>query len=189
VRDVTAWSRNPFGFNAAIARLYAFKCACSKIQGPSTSARRQARLTACPKLMAPILTPHLAEDVWFDAGGEGADSCTPQAQAGTRPCLVDAEVTHPISNQRQAVNRKSPCRRLRICGRNSRKIGLAQDALAAKPGMGAKRRKKIIVVPGRISLKTLLYKARPLAPRSLLCLAGGWGLRVSRRRWLRARYA
>ena len=57
-----------FGFNAAIARLYAFTNTLAKSTA-GTEARRTAARTLA-QLMAPM-TPHLSEEIWSLLGGDG----------------------------------------------------------------------------------------------------------------------
>ena len=141
VRDVTLGVES-FGFNAAIARLYAFTNALSKSKA-STSARRQAAMTLA-QLMAPM-TPHLAEDVWSMLGGEGLILHAPWPQPD-EAMLVDAEVTLPIQ-----INGKRKSEITVAADADAatvEKLVLAQDAV--QRNLDGATPKKIIVVPGRI---------------------------------------
>jgi leucyl-tRNA synthetase len=141
VRDVTLGIES-FGFNAAIARLYAFTNTLSRAKA-SKSARRQAAMTLA-QLMAPM-TPHLAEDVWSTLGGEGLvlQALWPQADEAM---LVDAEVTLPIQ-----INGKRKSEITVAADADAatvEKLVLAQDAV--QRNLDGATPKKIIVVPGRI---------------------------------------
>jgi leucyl-tRNA synthetase len=141
VRDVTLGIES-FGFNAAIARLYAFTNTLSRSKA-SKSARRQAAM-ALAQLMAPM-TPHLAEDVWSTLGGEGLVLQAPRPQAD-EAMLVDAEVTLPIQ-----INGKRKSEITVAADADAatvEKLVLAQDAV--QRSLDGATPKKIIVVPGRI---------------------------------------
>jgi len=141
VRDVTLGIES-FGFNAAIARLYAFTNTLSRAKA-SKSARRQAAMTLA-QLMAPM-TPHLAEDVWSTLGGEGLVLQAPWPQAD-EAMLVDAEVTLPIQ-----INGKRKSEITVAADADAatvEKLVLAQDAV--QRNLDGATPKKIIVVPGRI---------------------------------------
>ena len=141
IRDVTLGIES-FGFNAAIAKLYAFTNALSKSQA-SNAARREAALTLA-RLMSPM-TPHLAEDCWSMLGGEGliADAPWPVADEAL---LVEDTVTLPIqiNGKRRSeitVGKDMPTGEVE-------KLVLADDAVAKALAGG--QPKKLIVVPGRI---------------------------------------
>jgi len=131
-----------FGFNAAIARLYAFTATLAKSQAGQAAKRQAARTLA--QLMAPM-TPHLAEDVWAMLGGEGlvASAAWPEADPAM---LIDDTVTLPIQ-----INGK---RRAEIAVPHDmeksevEKAALAHDAVQRALEGAAPR--KVIVVPGRI---------------------------------------
>ena len=67
IHDVTV-NIETFGFNAAVAKLYAFTNTLARA-GAGRVARREAMLVLA-QLMAPM-TPHLAEEVWSLLGGDG----------------------------------------------------------------------------------------------------------------------
>ncbi|AZQ65811.1 leucine--tRNA ligase [Silicimonas algicola] len=141
MRDVTLGIES-FGFNAAIAKLYAFSNALSKAQA-SNAARREAAMTLA-LLMSPM-TPHLAEDCWAMLGGEGliADAPWPVADESL---LVEDSVTLPIqiNGKRRSeitVGKDVPTDEVE-------KLVLADDAVAKALAGGQPR--KLIVVPGRI---------------------------------------
>ena len=140
IRDVTNGIES-FGFNAAIARLYAFTNTIAKAK-PSVA--RAEALKVLAQLMAPM-TPHLAEEIWSRLGGEGlvAEADWPVADEAY---LVESSVTLPIQ----------------INGKRKSEIVVAVDASkddieaqamadpAVVKALDGKSPKKVIVVPGRI---------------------------------------
>ena len=141
IHDVTM-NIESFGFNAAIARLYAFTNTLAK-SGASATARQRAMRTLV-QLMSPV-TPHLAEEIWANLGGTGliADAPWPTADADM---LVEATIVLPIQ-----VNGK---RRSEITvpkdmpKEEVEKLALADDAV--RKALAGAAPKKLIVVPGRI---------------------------------------
>jgi leucyl-tRNA synthetase len=131
-----------FGFNAAIAKLYAFTNTLAK-SGASHTAQRRA-IMVLAQLMSPM-TPHLAEDIWAHQGGEGliADAPWPTADEAM---LVEDTVTLPIQINGK---RKSEIVVARDASKEEvEKIALADDAVLKALAGG--QPKKLIVVPGRI---------------------------------------
>ena len=138
VRDVTSGIES-FGFNAAIARLYAFTATVQKSEAGAEARRGALRTLA--QLMAPM-TPHLAEEVWAMLGGQGL--CAEAPWPVPDPALlVEDTVTLPVQ----------------VNGKRRAEITVARDAAApeverlallavAKQLEGPAR--KVIVVPGRI---------------------------------------
>jgi leucyl-tRNA synthetase len=129
-----------FGFNAAIARLYAFTATIQKSEAGAEARRRALRTLA--QIMAPM-TPHLAEEVWATLGGEGLVAAAPWPEADPA-MLVEDTVTLPIQ----------------VNGKRRGEITVPRDLAApeverlaveavAKNLEGAVPR-KVIVVPGRI---------------------------------------
>ncbi|WP_108485260.1 leucine--tRNA ligase [Oceaniglobus ichthyenteri] len=142
VHDVTM-AVESFGFNTAVARLYAFTNALHKSKAGRGAKTEAAKTLA--QLMAPM-TPHLAEELWATLGGTGliANAPWPMADAAM---LVDDEVTLPIqiNGKRRAeitVPRDMPKDEIE-------KLVLASDAVKRAMADGATP-KKLIVVPGRI---------------------------------------
>jgi leucyl-tRNA synthetase len=131
-----------FGFNAAIARLYAFTNTLMKSQAGRGAKRAAARTLA--QLMAPM-TPHLAEDIWAMLGGAGLVATAPWPVADPA-MLIDETVTLPIQ-----INGK---RRAEITvPRDMAKSEVEKTALAldaVQKALNGAAPKKIIVVPGRI---------------------------------------
>ncbi len=91
IHDVTDGIES-FGFNAAIAKLYAFTNTLAK-SGAGANAKRTA-LRTLAQLMSPM-TPHLAEDIWAHQGGEGLIAEAPWPMAD-EAMLVEDTVTLPI---------------------------------------------------------------------------------------------
>ncbi|MEO0905675.1 MAG: class I tRNA ligase family protein, partial [Pseudomonadota bacterium] len=67
IHDVTMGVET-FGFNAAIAKLYAFTNVLAKSKAGGAAKRQAAKVLA--QLMSPM-TPHLSEEIWTMLGGEG----------------------------------------------------------------------------------------------------------------------
>ncbi|MEM9636911.1 MAG: leucine--tRNA ligase [Pseudomonadota bacterium] len=141
IHDVTMGIES-FGFNAAIAKLYAFTATLQKSKASHATQRRAIMTLA--QLMSPM-TPHLAEDIWDHQGGEGlvATAAWPKADESQ---LVSDTVTLPIQ-----VNGK---RRAEITvpadmpKEEVEKTALADQAVIRT--LDGAEPKKIIVVPGRI---------------------------------------
>ncbi|MDA7425163.1 leucine--tRNA ligase [Thalassococcus lentus] len=131
-----------FGFNAAIAKLYAFTNAVSKSRAGADVKKQAARTLA--QLMAPM-TPHLAEECWQLLGGEGLVANAPWPKAD-ESMLVEDTVTLPIQingkrRGEMAVPRDMPKEEVE-------KAVLAHEAVVKALDGG--QPKKLIVVPGRI---------------------------------------
>ena len=141
IHDITT-GVDSFGFNAAIARLYAFTNALAK-SGAGTAAKRQAA-TALVQLMSPM-TPHLSEELWTVLGCEGLIATAPWPQAD-ETMLVDDIVTLPIQingKRRAEISVPADMDKSEV-----EKIALSTDAVIK--ALDGAQPKKIIVVPGRI---------------------------------------
>ena len=141
IHDVTMGVES-FGFNAAIARLYAFTNALTKSRAGTEAETQAAKVLA--QLMSPM-TPHLSEEIWQLLGGEGliADAAWPEADEAM---LVEDTVTLPIqvNGKRRGeltVPKDMPKEEIE-------KLVLAHEAVE-RTLQGAAP-KKLIVVPGRI---------------------------------------
>ena len=141
IHDVTMGVES-FGFNAAIAKLYAFTNTLSKSKAGAATQRQAIRTLA--QLMSPM-TPHLSEDVWARQGGEGlcaaatwpvADEAMLVSDTVTLPIQINgkrrAEITVPADMDKSEVE----------------KAALAMNAV--QKALDGAAPKKIIVVPGRI---------------------------------------
>ncbi|WP_298915650.1 leucine--tRNA ligase [uncultured Roseobacter sp.] len=141
IHDVTMGIES-FGFNAAIAKLYAFTATLQKSKA-GHSAQREAIMTLA-QLMSPM-TPHLAEDIWAHQGGKGlvttatwpvADEAMLVSDTVTLPIQVNgkrrAEITVPADMPKEEVE----------------KAAIADQAVQRT--LDGATPKKIIVVPGRI---------------------------------------
>ncbi|GHG82259.1 leucine--tRNA ligase [Pseudodonghicola xiamenensis] len=141
IHDVTGGVES-FGFNAAIAKLYAFTNTLAKSKAGG-AAKRQAALVLA-QLMAPM-TPHLSEEIWTLLKGEGliATAAWPTPDAAM---LIDDTITLPIQ-----VNGK---RRAEISvPKDMDKAEVEKAALAVEAvqkALDGAAPKKVIVVPGRI---------------------------------------
>ncbi|SNS51310.1 leucine--tRNA ligase [Antarctobacter heliothermus] len=141
IHDVTMGVES-FGFNAAIARLYAFTNALSKSRAGKEAKTFAAKTLA--QLMAPM-TPHLSEEIWQLLGGAGliANATWPEADEAM---LVEDTVTLPIqvNGKRRGemeVPRDMPKEEVE-------KLALAHEAVVR--ALDGAQPKKLIVVPGRI---------------------------------------
>jgi len=141
IHDVTMGIES-FGFNAAIARLYAFTNVLARASA-SRPAMRQAAMTLA-QLMAPM-TPHLAEEIWQMQGGEGliAQARWPVADPAY---LTEDTVTLPI--QVNGKRRSEIVVPKDLAKDEVEKLVLADDAVIKALAGGQPR--KLIVVPGRI---------------------------------------
>jgi leucyl-tRNA synthetase len=131
-----------FGFNAAIAKLYAFTNTLQKSNAGGTA--KKAAAAALAQLMSPM-TPHLSEEMWTILGGEGLVTAA-KWPAADPAMLIEDTVTLPIQ-----VNGK---RRGEIVvpkdlpKEEVEKLVLADQAVVR--ALDGAAPKKIIVVPGRI---------------------------------------
>ncbi len=141
IHDVTLGVES-FGFNASIARLYAFTNALSKSRAGSDAKRQAAKALA--QLMSPM-TPHLSEEIWGLLGGEGlvANALWPVADEAM---LVEDSVTLPIQvngKRRDEITVPKDMDKAEV-----EKLALATDGV--KRALDGASPKKVIVVPGRI---------------------------------------
>ena len=141
IRDVTNGVES-FGFNAAIAKLYAFTNTLSKSKA-SKPVMRQAMMTLA-QLMSPM-TPHLSEDIWAHQGGEGliANATWPVADEAM---LVEESVTMPIQvngKRRDEITVAKDLGKAEV-----EKLALATEGVVR--ALDGAAPKKVIVVPGRI---------------------------------------
>ncbi|MCL4188885.1 MAG: leucine--tRNA ligase [Rhodobacteraceae bacterium] len=141
IRDVTQGIEG-FGFNKAVAALYAFANVLQRT-GAGAGARRGA-IAMLARLMAPM-TPHLAEELWEMAGGEGL------CAAGTWPVadpvlLAEETVTLPIQINGK---RRGEITLARDLAPEAVEAAVLADAAVQRALAGAAP-KKLIVVPGRI---------------------------------------
>ena len=141
IHDVTMGVES-FGFNAAIAKLYGFTAILQKSKA-SHAVQREAVMTLA-QLMAPM-TPHLAEDIWAQQGGEGLVTTAPWPKADEK-MLVSDTVTLPIQingKRRGEITVPAGLDKAEV-----EKLSLATDAV--KKALNGGTPKKVIVVPGRI---------------------------------------
>ena len=141
IHDVTGGVES-FGFNAAIAKLYAFTNTLAKSDAGS-DAKRQAAMTLA-QLMSPM-TPHLAEEIWRMLGGKGLVATAPWPVADDA-MLVDDTITLPIQingKRRAEISVPKDMDRAEV-----EKIALNVDAV--QKALNGAAPKKVIVVPGRI---------------------------------------
>ncbi len=141
IHDVTMGIES-FGFNAAIAKLYAFSNTLAKSGAGATAKREAARALA--QLMSPM-TPHLSEELWHLLGGEGLVTGAPWPRADAA-YLVEDTVTLPIQINGKRRSEITVARDL--SKEEVEKLVLADNAVLKALDGGAPR--KLIVVPGRI---------------------------------------
>ena len=141
IHDVTM-GLETFGFNAAIAKLYAFTNTLGKSTA-SAAIRRQAAL-ALAQLMSPM-TPHLAEEIWASLGGQGLIATAPWPVADPA-LLVDDHVTLPVQ-----INGKRRTEIVVAADASKEAVETAVLALdVVQKALNGASVKKLIVVPGRI---------------------------------------
>ncbi|MBT8457603.1 MAG: leucine--tRNA ligase [Alphaproteobacteria bacterium] len=141
IHDVTMGIES-FGFNAAIAKLYAFANTIAKSKAGRETRKTALRILA--QLMSPM-TPHLAEEMWQMLGGEGliANAPWPQADASQ---LIDDTVTLPIQingKRRSEITVAKDLDKAEV-----EKLALEDEAV--KKALAGGQPRKLIVVPGRI---------------------------------------
>ncbi|UFS66041.1 leucine--tRNA ligase [Paracoccus denitrificans] len=131
-----------FAFNKAVAKIYELANAIAKSGAGGESRREALRIMA--QLMAPMV-PHLAEEIWMKAGGQGmvVDAAWPKADPAL---LVSDSVVLPIqiNGKRRAeieVPKDMPKDQIEA-------IVLADETV--RRFMEGQAPKKLIVVPGRI---------------------------------------
>ncbi|MCK0149968.1 leucine--tRNA ligase [Marivita sp. S6314] len=141
IHDVTGGVES-FGFNASIAKLYAFTNVLAKSKAGSDAKRQATRVLA--QLMSPM-TPHLSEEVWALLGGEGLIANAPWPVAD-EAMLVEDTVTMPIQvNGKRRDEISVP----KDMGKDEvEKLALATDGVVR--ALDGAAPKKVIVVPGRI---------------------------------------
>ena len=141
IHDVTMGIES-FGFNAAIAKLYAFQNTISKSKAGGGAQKLAMRTLA--QLMSPM-TPHLSEEIWSMLGGEGLIAQAPWPQAD-EAMLVEDTVTLPIQingKRRAEISVPKDMDKAEV-----EKLALAEDAVIR--ALDGSTPKKVIVVPGRI---------------------------------------
>lgn len=131
-----------FAFNKAVAKLYELANAIGKSQAGGEQRRSALRILA--QLLAPMV-PHLAEEVWSNAGGQGmvVDAAWPKADPAL---LVSDSVILPIqiNGKRRAeieVPKDMPKEQIEAL------VMADETVLRFMEGAPVK---KLIVVPGRI---------------------------------------
>lgn len=131
-----------FAFNKAVAALYTLVNAIGK--SPAAGAARAEVMRILARLLAPMV-PHLAEDVWAMAGGEGMVVNAPWPQADPA-MLVEDSVTLPIQINGKRRGEITVPRDMPVAEVEA--LVLAEDTVARHLNGAAPR--KLIVVPGRI---------------------------------------
>ena len=141
IRDVTLGVES-FGFNASIAKLYAFTNTLAKSKAGGAAKKQAMKVLA--QLMSPM-TPHLSEEIWTLMGGEGLITGADWPQAD-ESMLVEANATLPIQiNGKRRAEISVP---KDMAKEEVEKLVLAHEAVTK--ALDGAQPKKLIVVPGRI---------------------------------------
>ncbi|QGX97613.1 leucine--tRNA ligase [Roseovarius faecimaris] len=141
IHDVTGGVES-FGFNAAIAKLYAFTNTLAKSKAGAGAKREAAKTLA--QLMSPM-TPHLSEELWQMLGGEGLIIHAPWPVAD-EAMLKDDAITLPIQiNGKRRAEISVPAD---MAKEEVEKLALSHNAVLK--ALDGAQPKKVIVVPGRI---------------------------------------
>ena len=141
IRDVTA-DIEGFAFNKAIARLYELTGAIGR--APAGAPARRFALRVLAQLTAPM-TPHLAEEVWSMAGGEGLVAAAPWPEADPA-LLVETSVTLPVQ-----VNGKRRAEIAVPAGSDAATIeALVMQDPAVRRALNGAAPRRLVVVPDRI---------------------------------------
>ena len=131
-----------FGFNAAIAKLYAFTSALMKSDAGGAAKKQAVRTLA--QLMSPM-TPHLAEEIWALLGGTALIATAPWPVADPA-MLTEDTITLPI--QINGKRRSEIAVPVDMPKEAIEKLTLADEAVIR--ALNGAAPKKLIVVPGRI---------------------------------------
>ena len=141
IHDVTQ-AIESFGFNAAIARLYAFTNSLAKSKAGTETKILAAKTLA--QLMSPM-TPHLSEELWEKLGENTLIAKQPWPTVD-ETLLTDSTITMPIQvngKRRGQIEVKKDL--------NSTEIEkLAISEAVVQKALNGNVPKKVIVVPGRI---------------------------------------
>ncbi len=141
IHDVTGGVES-FGFNASIAKLYAFTNTLAKSKAGTATKTEAAKKLA--QLMSPM-TPHLSEEIWQLLGGDGLVATAPWPVAD-EAMLVDETITLPIQvngKRRAEISVAKDLEKAEV-----EKIALSTEAV--QRALDGATPKKVIVVPGRI---------------------------------------
>ena len=141
IHDVTQ-AIESFGFNAAIARLYAFTNSLAKSKAGAETKISAAKILA--QLMSPM-TPHLSEELWEILGGESliAQQSWPIVD---ETLLTDDTIIMPI--QINGKRRGQIEVQKDLSSDEIERLALAETAVTK--ALNGTDPKKVIVVPGRI---------------------------------------
>jgi len=141
IHDVTQ-AIESFGFNAAIARLYAFTNSLAKSKAGAEAKISAAKILA--QLMSPM-TPHLSEELWEILGGESliAQQSWPMVD---ETLLTDDTIIMPI--QINGKRRGQIEVQKDLSSDEIERLALAETAVTK--ALNGTDPKKVIVVPGRI---------------------------------------
>jgi leucyl-tRNA synthetase len=141
IHDVTQ-AIDSFGFNAAIARLYAFTNILAKSKAGNAAKISAAKILA--QLMAPV-TPHLSEELWERLGEKTMIAQQPWPTVD-ETLLTDDTITMPI--QINGKRRGQIEVQKNLTPPEIESLALAE--IAVQKALNGNDPKKVIVVPGRI---------------------------------------
>ena len=141
IHDVTQ-AIESFGFNAAIARLYAFTNSLAKSKAGAEAKISAAKILA--QLMSPM-TPHLSEELWEILGGESLIAQQPWPMVD-ETLLTDDTIIMPI--QINGKRRGQIEVQKDLSSDDIERLALAETAVTK--ALNGTDPKKVIVVPGRI---------------------------------------
>ena len=141
IHDVTQ-AIESFGFNAAIARLYAFTNSLAKSKAGTETKFLAAKTLA--QLMSPM-TPHLSEELWEKLGEKTLIAEQPWPTVD-ETLLTDDTITMPI--QINGKRRGQIEVQKDLSQPDIEKLALAEPAV--QKALNGNDPKKVIVVPGRI---------------------------------------
>ena len=141
IHDVTQ-AIESFGFNAAIARLYAFTNSLAKSKAGTETKILAAKTLA--QLMSPM-TPHLSEELWEKLGEKTLIAEQPWPTVD-ETLLTDDTITMPI--QINGKRRGQIEVQKDLSQPDIEKLALAEPAV--QKALNGNDPKKVIVVPGRI---------------------------------------
>jgi leucyl-tRNA synthetase len=141
IHDVTQ-AIESFGFNAAIARLYAFTNSLAKSKAGTETKIKAAKTLA--QLMSPM-TPHLSEELWEKLGQETLIAKQPWPIVDEN-LLTDDTITMPIQingKRRGQIEVKKDLDPTEV-----EKLVISE--MVVQKALNGNDPKKVIVVPGRI---------------------------------------
>ena len=142
IKEVTE-SIDGFAFNKGIAAIYGFVAALAKIPAPNDAARKEA-LKTLAQLLNPFV-PHLAEEIWELAGGDGFVANAPWPSFDLSK-IEESHVVMPI----QINGKRRDELTVPKAASKDEVEALALQSAAVQKALNGEAPKKVIVVPGKI---------------------------------------